>query len=139
VKYTLGEAAKATGKAKSTILRAIKNGTVSASKGPKGSYQIDPAELHRVFEPNGAQNVLRNITQPPVEQLKHDGGTADLRLEHVREELNREKHERERERDQMQATIDDLRARLDRSEDRVTALLVAPEPKRRSWWPWRRS
>ncbi|SFG83954.1 hypothetical protein [Jannaschia rubra] len=139
MKYTLGEAAKATGKAKSTILRAIKNGTVSASKGPKGSYQIDPAELHRVFEPNDAQNVLKNVTQPLIERAEHQGGTADLHLKHTREELDREKYERERERDQMQATIDDLRARLDRSEDRVTALLAAPEQKRRSWWPWGRS
>ena len=135
MKYTLGEAAKATGKAKSTILRSIKNGTVSASKGPNGSYRIDPAELHRVFEPNGPSNA----TQPPVEHPEQGGETADLRLEHAREELDREKRERERERDQMQATIDDLRARLDRSEDRVTALLAAPEPKRRSWWSWGRS
>lgn len=139
MKYTLGEAAKATGKAKSTILRAIKNGTVSASKGPKGSYQIDPAELHRVFEPNGARNVLQNATQPLIEQAEHNGGTADLRLEHARKDLDREKQERERERDQMQTTIDDLRARLNRSEDRVTALLAAPAPKRRNWWPWGRS
>ena len=41
-----------------------------------------------------------------------------------------------RERDQMQATIDDLRARLDRSEDRVSGLLTAP--KRARWWPWGR-
>ena len=139
MKYTLGEAAKATGKAKSTILRAIKNGTMSASKGSNGSYRIDPAELHRVFEPNGASNTPSNATQPPVEHLEQGGETADLRLEHAREELDREKRERDRERDQMQATIDDLRARLDRSEDRVTALLAAPEPKRRSWWPWGRS
>ena len=139
MKYTLGEAAKATGKAKSTILRAIKNGIISASKGPKGSYQIDPAELHRVFEPNGAQNVLKNAAQPPVERVKKDAETVDLRLDHARDEIDREKHERQRERDHMQATIDDLRARLDRSEDRVTALLAAPEPKRRGWWPWGRS
>ena len=139
MKYTLGEAAKATGKAKSTILRAIKNGTISAYKGSNGSYRIDPAELHRVFEPNGSSNSPSNATQPPVERLEQGGETADLRLEHARDELDREKRERERERDQMQATIDDLRARLDRSEDRVTALLAAPEPKRRNWWPWRRS
>lgn len=139
MKYTLGEAAKATGKAKSTILRSIRNGTISASKGPSGSYQIDPAELHRVFEPNGTQNVRQNVTQPPIEQAEHYGEIADVRLEHAREEVGREKYERERERDQMQATIDDLRARLDRSEDRVTALLTAPKPTRRSWWPWSRS
>lgn len=47
--YTLGEAAKATGKNKSTINRAIKAGRISAERQDDGSYRIDPAELHRVF------------------------------------------------------------------------------------------
>lgn len=47
--YTLGEAAKATGKSKTTISKAIKNGKISASKLDNGQYQIDPAELHRVY------------------------------------------------------------------------------------------
>ncbi len=56
--YTLGQAAKATGKTKTTIQVAIKNGRLSASKDDLGRYQIDPAELHRVYplvanEPSG--------------------------------------------------------------------------------------
>ena len=47
--YTLGQAAKATGKTKTTIQVAIKNGRMSASKDDLGRYQIDPAELHRVY------------------------------------------------------------------------------------------
>ena len=122
MRYTLGTAAKATGKAKSTILRAIKSGTISATKSHDGSYEIEPSELHRVFEPNGAQLASSNDTQPNEEQ----GATLRIRLEIL-------ESERQRERDQMQATIDDLRARLDRSEDRVTALLAAP-PKEKRWW-----
>lgn len=125
MKYTLGTAAKATGKAKSTILRAIKNGTISATRSHNGSYEIEPSELHRVFHPNGAQQVPSNDTQPPAEHPER----LRLRLEIL-------EAERQRERDQMQATIDDLRARLDRSEDRVTALLAAPRLKRRKWWPF---
>ncbi len=49
--YTLGTAAKSVGRNKSTILRAIKNGVISATKGPQGDYQIDPAELHRIYPP----------------------------------------------------------------------------------------
>ena len=49
--YTLGQAAKATGKQKSTILEAIRNGRISAAKDDLGRYQIDPAELHRVYPP----------------------------------------------------------------------------------------
>ena len=124
MRYTLGTAAKATGKAKSTILRAIKSGTISATKSHDGSYEIEPSELHRVFEPNSAQLASSNDAQPHEEQ----GATLRFRLEII-------EAERQRERDQMQATIDDLRARLDRSEDRITALLAAPQ-KPRNWWPW---
>jgi hypothetical protein len=49
--------------------------------------------------------------------------------------LNLLEAEREREREQLQATIDDLRTRLDRSEKRITALL--PAPAKRSWWSWK--
>jgi len=132
MKYTLGTAAKATGKAKSTILRAIKSGTISARKADDGSYEIDPSELHRVFSPTVAHLHLSNDTQ------RHEEHHETLRLK-----LEILEAERQRERDQMQATIDDLRARLDRSEDRVTALLSAPKGpevpfSRRSWWPWSR-
>ena len=34
---------------KSTIWRAIKSGKVSATRTDTGDYQLDPAELHRVF------------------------------------------------------------------------------------------
>ena len=47
--YTLGDAARATGKSKPTIAKAIKRGQISAIKADDGSYQIDPAELHRVY------------------------------------------------------------------------------------------
>jgi hypothetical protein len=124
MRYTLGTAAKATGRAKSTILRAIKNGTISAYKAHDGSYEIEPSELHRVFEPNSTQQAISNDTQPTAEHHAT-----------LRSQLEILSAERQRERDQMQATIDDLRTRLDRSEDRITALLAAP-PKRRGWWQW---
>lgn len=123
MKYTLGTAAQATGKAKSTILRAIKSGVISAKK-VGSSYEIDPSELHRVFPKTVAENTTSNVTQP------HEEHDATLRLQ-----LDILENERERERRQMQDTIDDLRARLDRSEDRVTALLNAPQ-SRKKWWPW---
>lgn len=126
MKYTLGTAAKATGKAKSTILRAIKSGTISATKDASGSYVIDPSELHRVFEATASQPDASNDTQPTTQPSE----TLRLKLEIL-------EIERQRERDQMQATIDDLRTRLDRSEDRITALLSAPsKPTPRIWRFW---
>ena len=123
--YTLGQAAKATGKAKSTVLRAIKNGVISAQKNPNGAYSIDPSELHRVFDPTGSDQNTKNDAQPLVEQDE----TLRLKLDLLEKE-------RAREREQLEDTIADLRARLDRSEERVTALLSAPptRPKRRLWW-----
>jgi hypothetical protein len=52
MKHTLGTAAIATGKSKSTIHRAVKNGKISAIRCDNGSYEIEPAELHRVYPPN---------------------------------------------------------------------------------------
>ena len=49
--YSVKQAAEATGKTKPTILRAIQKGKISAQKDEHGEWQIDPAELHRVYEP----------------------------------------------------------------------------------------
>jgi hypothetical protein len=47
--YTLGEAAKATGKSKTSVRRALDSGRISASKNALGEWQIEPSELHRVY------------------------------------------------------------------------------------------
>jgi hypothetical protein len=49
--YTLGEAAKACGKSKATLSKAVKSGKISASKNENGSFSIEAAELHRVYPP----------------------------------------------------------------------------------------
>ena len=69
MEYTLNGAAKATGKGKSTLHRAIKSGKLSARRTEEGSYLIDAAELARVFpvEPPGPSpwdNAGRNDTPP---------------------------------------------------------------------------
>jgi excisionase family DNA binding protein len=46
---TLGEASRLTGLGKTTIQRSIKAGRLSATRTEAGSYQIDAAELHRVY------------------------------------------------------------------------------------------
>ena len=38
--YTMGQAARATGKSKATILRAIRSGKISAEKTPDGIWRI---------------------------------------------------------------------------------------------------
>lgn len=50
MKFTLKQAADAVGKDRSTLQRAIKNGRLSASINDLGNYEIDAAELYRVFD-----------------------------------------------------------------------------------------
>jgi len=118
MRYTLGTAAKATGKAKSTILRAVKSGAISATKAHDGSYEIEPSELHRVFPQNDAQQVAPNDAQPHEEQ----GATLRFRLEIL-------EAERERERALLQETIADLREDRDKWRQQATALLEDHRPK----------
>lgn len=49
MKLTLNKAAQTCGRAKSTLIDAIKSGRLSAPKDDRGRYAIDPAELHRAF------------------------------------------------------------------------------------------
>jgi DNA-binding transcriptional ArsR family regulator len=122
MKHTLGSAAKATGLSKSTLSRAIKAGRISATRSDAGAYEIDPAELHRVFPPIAVK--------PPETQCMAHHATGDaihmqpfITPPQIERELEILKAEREREREQLQETISDLRLRLDRSETRVSGLL----------------
>ena len=65
MKHTLGTAAKAVGKSKATISKAIKSGKISAHKLPNKSYEIDPAELHRVYPPTPSQPVAGERLDTP--------------------------------------------------------------------------
>ena len=62
--FSLAQAAKATGKSRPTIARAIKNGKLSASRADDGSYEIDPAELARVFPLAGHESGTMKQTVP---------------------------------------------------------------------------
>jgi len=134
MKYSLSEAAKATGKNKTTIQRAIKNGKISAAKGDSGSYEIDPSELHRVFPPAVAQRDAQPPKGNETQQVKNTHSSRDLaRVLELEKELAvaRERASGlEAQKDHMADTISDLRKRLDSSEGRVTALLADDRPKR---------
>ena len=47
--YSLSQAAEAVGMNRSSILRAIKAGKISATRDEHDQWQIEPAELHRVY------------------------------------------------------------------------------------------
>ena len=49
MEFSLREAAREVGASKSTILRAVKSGRLSARRNDDGEYLVDAAELHRVY------------------------------------------------------------------------------------------
>ena len=114
MKLTLGQAAAEVGKPKSTISRSIKSGRMSAKKiGNK--YEIDPAELFRVFPATVAQPNEGNDLQP--QNMSSDETDIEVRM--LREMLERERE-----------TVDDLRQRLTRAE----LLLTDQRDKPRQPW-----
>lgn len=132
--YTLGDAAKATGKSKTTLHRAIKSGRISATKTEDGSYSIEPSELHRVFPAATAGTPASLLHRNDKEQISNT-------LETLRTQLEWQQKERERERALLQETIADLREDRDKWRQQATSLLTdqRPEPStptRRRWWPW---
>jgi len=123
--YSLNDAAKATGKSKTTIHRALKSGKISASKTDSGAYAIEPAELHRVFPPVPMERNAERSEWNDVERQRDDSGTLRIQLESIEKE-------RERERQQLQETITDLREDRDRWRQQATALLEDKRP--RGFW-----
>jgi excisionase family DNA binding protein len=125
--YTLGEAARAVGRSKTTLGRAIKSGRISAIRAENGSYLIDPAELHRVFTVtrNGHARMERSVTPDGVEPAPSPETLA------LRQLLT----ERERLVEEQASTIRDLRQRLDReAEERRTLIAILTDQRRRPWW-----
>jgi hypothetical protein len=107
--YTLGRAAKSTGLSKMTISRAIKKGTISASKNDNGGYTIEPSELHRVFpaitviQSHDGNNVTKRY--PDDTPLLHRIKELEIRLEVTQERLEETKDERDNWRQQAQRLL----------------------------------
>ena len=62
--YTIATAAAAVGRNKTAILRAIEAGKISVSKDENGEWQIDPAELHRIYPPLRSASMRDDDMQP---------------------------------------------------------------------------
>ena len=69
--YTLGEAARSTGKSKTTILRAIRSGKVSAEKDVNGAWRIEPAEVHRIYPEAPRETVTEVAIGAPDNPTSH--------------------------------------------------------------------
>jgi hypothetical protein len=120
--FSLAQAAKAAGKSKPTIARAIKAGSRSATRAESGGYQLDRAELPPAFPyfAGDMTGTLKQLVSPNgagADPAISPGEVEGLRL------LLAEREE----------TIRDLRHRLDAEAGerrRLTAILT----DRRLWW-----
>ncbi len=120
--YTLGTAAKAAGKSKTTIQRAVAKGLISAHKGKNGRYSIDPSELHRVF-PAASTDTVAQPSQSNSLRLP-DETPFQVKIEALEAMLERERE-----------ALSEMRSDRDAWKQQATALLGSPDKKRR-WWPW---
>lgn len=113
---SLSQAAKITGKSKSTINRAIKSGKLSATRHDDGTYSIAASELHRAFHIGTTISSEWSDTQP------EENPTRAALLE---AEIAALKDARERDRE----IIADLREDRDAWKQQATALLQDHRPK----------
>lgn len=134
----LKRASELTGKAQSTIHRAMRAGKLSATQNESGARLFDVAELERVFG---------LLPQPPPErngdtQLRGNGiELAELRAETAIARARTAMLE-ERLRD-AQSRIDELREERDQWRAQAQSLLTDQRKEhgaRRRWWQvWRRA
>ena len=103
--YSLSNAAAACGIYKSTVLRSIRAGRLTATKDALGQWRIEPAELHRVYPPaqsNGADG----------KGTRHDAATA-LRAELAEQRVV-----------DLKAMLDDVRLQRDKWQQQAERLAL---------------
>jgi hypothetical protein len=123
---TVSEAAQWAGKDRSTLIKAIQKGRISARRTDDGHWMIDPAELARVYQPvKPSKNVTGEVTEA-IPQQALGGELAAMRQ--VIALLERQVEDVRNERDHWRAQAE-AQTRL------VTHMTEkAAEPAWRSWW-----
>lgn len=97
MKYSAGQAAKATGVAKATITRALQSGKISGQKDENGAWAIDPAELHRVFPPvSSAQSETPSMKRDAPPEKTGETTALEREIQMLREALEDARQERDR-------------------------------------------
>ena len=123
--YSMRQAAEVCGRSRTTLHRALKSGKMSGMQdGEGGEWSIDPAELRRVFPWAGDEHDRKSTSVQGASTPQHDEVMA------VKVAMLEDQLERERE------TVADLRKRLDRAEDRVTALTDQRVPRAEAGKSW---
>ena len=132
--YTLGQAAKAVGMSKTSILRSIKAGRISAGRNELGQWSIEPCELHRVYPALTDDNDTGNGT---AERAVTGSDTALLEA-NIRATLLDQRI------GDLKMMLDDMRGQRDAWQHQAEASQRALTDQRekavsQSWWGWLRS
>jgi hypothetical protein len=119
----LSEAARLTARNQSTIHRAMKTGRLSYTVDAAGERRIDTAELDRVFPIKGNGASPDAMAQPVQSKVTHEPESERV-IAAQRETIA-----------QQDATIRDLRARLDaEAEERRKLIAILTDQRVRPWW-----
>lgn len=86
---SLSEAAKLVGMSKNGIVKAIKNGKISGQKNIHGQWEIEPAELTRVYKPiKTPELVSANKNTTISDSEANENMTLKREVELQREQIN---------------------------------------------------
>lgn len=125
---SLREAAKEAGVSKSTVLRAIQNGRLSAARTEDGGYSIEPVELFRVYEPGKAD---RTGTDAEGQDAPANQNTPDPMIAVLQEQVSSLKEILRR----ADAVTDEVRQDRDKWRSMAEAQQrQITDARAKSWW-----
>lgn len=139
-KLNVSQAARAVGRARSTLNRDIANGKVSVVRSGTGQPFIEIAELERAYGRVDIETLTETVSngQDATDEISSPDRVLSREIELLRERLATIDLDRDRERQDAADQIADLRRRLDQAEQerrdkdrQLTALLTdqrKPEP-----------
>lgn len=134
MKYTAGEAATATGLNTATITRAIKKGRISATKSDTGAWQIDPAELHRVFPPLAGKALLQGGMQGDAREVQEESKGTNNALQGELETMRERLVAAEQRAAVAEALAEERGNRLDQLVPLLPKPTAIPAADTRPWW-----
>jgi len=132
---TMGQAAIEAGISKSTLSRAIKTGRLSAVRNDKGGFDIDPAELFRVYPRNGATSSTNSAMTRGATAIEPATATGETLA--LRAEIDGLKAQLDMMREYTSEQLTELKGQRDAWQHQAEAsqrLLADQRPIRRSGW-----
>ena len=116
------------------------NAKLSGEKNAQGHWEIDEAELDRVFRKPQEEPSYKTVSPPPDKAAKTSQNSAlEVEVKMLREQIERMDTERERERAQLGDQIEALKAQAERqSADHRQALAALTDQRERTAEPPKR-